>query len=218
MKIITFIIILLAFTACKFDNRDEIDQMLDKTRENLKQEGKKFNAKNREWDSLINNIYEVSKQNQTLAYKKIDSILLNNPQLEEFDIQDLHFVKGDILYKNDSLNQAVEEFSKSGINFPKTLGARAGAFLKLREYKKCLSDLNKAAEINDDYLWYIGNYYETLNKKDSAVFYYRKLLANDKVIYKYCGDRIKELENRKTKLFTELKFIDNQKIYIIMPE
>ncbi len=192
--------------------------MLDNTRENLKQEGKKINAKNREWDSLINNIYEVSKQNQILAYKKIDGIISNNPQLEEFDIQDLHFVKGDILYKNDSLNEAVKEFTKSGINFPKSLGARAGAFLKLKEYEKCLSDLNKAAEINDEYLWYIGNYYESINKKDSAVFFYKKLLNNDKVIYKYCGDRIKELENKKTKLYTELKFIDNQKMTIVWPE
>jgi|APLak6261690433_1056193.scaffolds.fasta_scaffold16935_1 tetratricopeptide (TPR) repeat protein len=206
------------FTGCKVDNRDDIDRMLDNTRENLKQEGKKFNAKNREWDSLINNIYEVSKQNQILAYKKIDGIILNNPQLEEFDIQDLHFVKGDILYKNDSLNEAVVEFTKSGINFPKSLAARARAFLKLKEYKKCLLDLNKAAEINHEYLWHIGNYYEVLNKKDSAVYFYRKLLENDKVIYKYCGDRIKELENKKTKLYTELKFIDNPRITIILPE
>ncbi len=218
MKNIAFIITLIIFNSCKYDNRDDIDRMLDNTRENLKQEGKKFNAKNREWDSLIKNIYEVSEQNQTLAYKKIDYIISNNPELEEFDIQDLYFVKGDILYKNNRLNEAIEEFSKSGINSPKSLGARAGAYLKLKEYKKCLSDLNKATEINNEYLWYIGNYYETLNKKDSAIFFYKKLFAHDKVIYKYCDDRIKELESNKTKLFTELKFINNTRVTIIMPE
>ena len=216
--IIQITIISILFAACKMDNRDDIDRMLDNTRENLKKEGKKFNAENRQWDSVINNIYEVSKLDKKLAYQKVDLLISNNPQFDQFKIQDLHFTKGDLLYQNDSLNEAVKEFTKSGINFPTSLAARAGAYLKLKQYRACLGDLNKAAEINSEYYWNIGNYYEVVNKKDSALFFYKKLFANDSVIYKYCGDRIKELKYTKTKPLTELKPIDYRKFKIIMAE
>lgn len=212
------IIISILFAGCKVDNRDDIDRMLDNTRENLKQEGKRFNAENRQWDSIINNIYEISKRDKKLAYQKVDLLILNNPQLDEFKIQDLHFAKGDLLYKNDSLDEAVKEFTKSGINFPTSLTARARAYLKLKQYKECLKDLNKAAEINSDFYWNIGNYYEVVNKKDSALFFYKKLFAHDSVIYRYCGDRIKQLADKKTKPLTELKLEDYKKFTIVMPE
>ena len=212
------IIFTILFTGCKIDNRDDIDRILDNTRENLKREGKKFNAENRQWDSVINNIYEISKRDKNLAYQKVDLLIDNNPQLDEFKIQDLHFTKGDLLYQNDSLKEAVEEFTKSGINFPTSLAARARAYLKLKQYKECLADLNKAAEVNSDYYWNIGNYYEVVNKKDSAIFFYKKLFINDSVIYKYCGDRIKQLKDKKTKPLTELKLMDYRKFKIIMPE
>ena len=191
--------------------------MLDNTRENLRQEGKRINAETYKWENLVDSIYKLAKNNQNLAYKKID-LSMRNPNFDDFDRQELHFIKGDIYYSNDSLNKAIIEFTLAGENFPKPLAARAGTLIKLKQYGKAYKDLNQAADINHDYLWNIGNYFEVIKQRDSAIKYYKKLYNEDTIVYKYCNNRIKELNKPKIKLYTELVFKDRERIILIIGE
>jgi tetratricopeptide (TPR) repeat protein len=102
------------------------------------------------------------------------------------------------------------------MEMPKDLAARAGAYLKLKQYNMALADLKKAASINHYYLWNIGNYYEVIENKDSAISCYIELYVKDTVVYKYCKDRVSELKNPKTKLFKELVYRDRERLVILM--
>ena len=173
------------------------------------------NAKTNAWEKQINDLYADAKTNPAAAIKKTDDIIKTDTSLDKFDIAELYFIKGDIYYHEADYQKALGQFSGSlkaaGIDAPKYLAARAGAYIKLKEFDKAHDDLNKAAEVNYDYDWNIGNYYEIIGKKDSAASYYHKLYEHDTIFYKSCMDRIIELNNPETKLFTELIFTDRDR-------
>ena len=129
-------------------------------------------------------------------------------------------LKGDIYYRVDSLHKAIDEFSASarGQNFtsPKLLAARAGVYVKLKKFDTSFFDLQKAAEINYDYYWNVGNYYEIVGQKDSAISNYQKLYLRDTVVYKECKKRIEELNKKKPKLLKQLIYRDRDRNVILM--
>ena len=99
---------------------------------------------------------------------------------------------------------------------PKILAAKAGAHRKLKEYELALNELRQAADINYDYYWYIGNYFEIRRQMDSAITNYQKLYDKDTSVYKYCRDRIKELKHNKARPLTELIYRDKGRWVILM--
>jgi tetratricopeptide (TPR) repeat protein len=203
------LIIFISTTSCNFRSEP---LNLDKIREDFARDAEISNAKILRWENLMDSIYNISKISYLSGHELIDKLIKSDRSLDEFQISRLHFIKGDLYYSQDSSQEAIDEFTLAGkvtkMNAPKYLAARAGAYIKLQQFDKAYADLNKAAGINHDYLWSIGNYHEILGNKDSALIYYNRLYMEDTVIYKKCSDRISELKNPKTKLLTELIYTD----------
>ncbi len=185
-------------------------------REDFAKEAEISNAKTLAWENLVDSLYKIADTNQTTTFLAIDNLISNDTSLDRHKISELHFIKGDIYYRIDSLQKAVTEFTIAGQTTPKDLAARAGAYIKLKQYDSAFADLNKAAEINYDYFWNLGNYYEVIGNKDSATSYYNRLYKQDTTTYKFCQDRVMELKNPKTKLLTELVYRDRKRMVILM--
>lgn len=194
--------------------------MMKEIREDFAREAEISNAKTLAWKNLVDSLYKMADTNQTTAFRAIDHLIADDASLDRHKISELHFIKGDIYYRIDSLQKALTEFTTSGQEYsmgtPKDLAARAGVFLKLKQYDNAFADLNKATEINYDYFWNLGNYYEVIGNIDSATSCYNRLYNHDTITYKFCLDRINELNNPKTKLLTELVYRDRKRMVILM--
>jgi tetratricopeptide (TPR) repeat protein len=172
------------------------------------------------WENLIDSLYKMADTNQIATLVKIDNLIFKDTSLDRHKISELHFIKGDIYYQIDSFQKSITEYTTAGQEYkmrtPKYLAARAGAYLNLRQYDNAFADLNKATEINYDYLWNVGNYFEVLGIKDSAISCYNRLLNHDTITYKFCQDRIIELNKSKTELLNELVYRDRKRMVILM--
>lgn len=193
---------------------------MNEIREDFAKEAEISNAKTLAWENIVDSLYKLADINQTTAFREIDHLITDDTSLDRHKISELHFIKGDIYYRIDSLQKALTEFTTSGQEYnmgtPKDLAARAGVFLKLKQYYNAFADLSKATEINYDYFWNLGNYYEVIGNKDSATSCYNRLYNHDTTTYKFCLDRINELKNPKTKLLTELVYRDRKRMVILM--
>lgn len=211
--------ILFFLTSCDFNSKSP-DQMMKEIRENFAKEAEINNAKTLAWENLVDSLYRTADKNQTTALQTIDNLISNDTSFDRHKISELHFIKGDIYYHIDSLQKSVTEFTTAGqaynMETPKDLAARAGAYVKLRQYDKAFTDLKKAVEINYDYFWNLGNYYEVVENKDLAISCYNRLYKQDSTTYRFCLDRANELKKSKAKLFTELVYRDRERTLILM--
>ena len=193
------------------------DQMLKESRENFAKEMEIHNAGILAWEYLVDSLYKIADTNHVAFFLTIDNLISNETMIDEHRISELHFIKGDIYYRIDSFQKSITEFTAAGVSCaPKYLAARAGAYLKLEQYDSALADLNKAAKTNYDYDWNIGNYYEAIGNRDSAIFYYTQLYNQDTIFYTYCKKRINKLKKPETKLFTELVFRDRERKVLLL--
>lgn len=212
------IIILLLLASCNFGQKPS-DQMVEDIREKISKETKISNERTIAWENLVDSLYKMADTNQNTFFLTIDYLMDNDGSLDRTKISDLHFIKGEIYYRIDSFKKALSEFTSSGKEIsmvaPKVLAARAGAFLKLKLNDSAFTDLSKAAEINHYYLWNIGNYYEVVDNKDSAISCYDRLYNSDTIIYKFCLERVNELKRSKSKLLTELVFRDRERMAVL---
>jgi len=216
LYILTILILLLS---CNFGQKKFSDR-LDDLRKDYSKEAEINNAKILAWETIVDSIYKLADTNKISSLKTVDNLILNDTTLNSEKINELHFIKGDIYYCVDSFHKAIDEFSASerGQNFvsPKLLAAKAGAYINLKNFDSSLFDLKKAAEINYDYYWNVGNYYEIVGKKDSAISNYQKLYLRDTTIYRDCKKRIEELNKNKPKLLKELIYRDRERKIILM--
>lgn len=219
MKTIILTLTIILFTGCNL-NQKPLNQMMEEIREDFAKEAKINNTKILHWENLIDSLYKLSIINTLETIKTIDILIHTDTSLNKHEISELHFIKGDLYYRIDSLQKSIDEFSTAGYIYdmktPKDIVARAGAYIKLKQFNKAYLDLTKAASINYDYYWNIGNYYEILGKKDSAIFYYKQLYIKDTIFYKLCNDRALELKHAETKLLTELIFRDRKRSVLLM--
>jgi len=220
MKITIAILTIASFLTSCNSNPKTRNEMLDKVRKDFAKDAKKFNEHTLAREKLIDSIYKRADTDQTLALKSLDNLIVQDSLHGNLPISEIHFIKGDIYYRLDSLNRSIEEFTLSGgndiENSPKCLAARAGAFIKNKQFDRAFEDLTKAAEINHAYYWNIGNYYEIIGQKDSAVSNYERLYMKDKNVYSYCKDRIEELSNKKPRLLTNLIYKDRERVHILL--
>ena len=107
------------------------------------------------------------------------------------------------------------EFSQN-YRSPRLLAAEAGVYIKQHKFDTALINLKEAAEVNYDYHWNIGNYYEIIGQKDSAISNYQILYQHDTLTYNYCQDRIAELKKVKTKFLKELIFKDKERKVLML--
>jgi tetratricopeptide (TPR) repeat protein len=193
---------------------------IDNVRDEFSNQSKTQNERILSWERTVNSIEIIADTNHILAINYIDSLIQFDTTLNMSKLYDLHFIKGNIYYNNDNLKKAIDEFSLSAQNAhfddPKTLAAKAGAYIKLREFDTALNKLNQAAELNYSYYWNIGNYYEIVGQKDSAINNYERLYKYDTSFYKYCKDRITELNKNKPQFLNELIYKDRERRVLLL--
>jgi tetratricopeptide (TPR) repeat protein len=204
------------FSSCEYRRRDFQEQIND-IKQDFSKQAQIDNAKTLSWEKVIDSIYKLADTNKNSSILAINSIILNDTNLNSGNLFDLYFIRGNLYYRIDSLQRAFQDFSQ-GQNYssPKMLAARAGVYIKLKQFDNAFKDLTKAAEVNYDYNWNVGNYYEIIGRKDSAILSYQSLYNHDTIIYKKCIDRIIELKKDKPKLFKELIYYDRERKLLLL--
>lgn len=216
LQILTIMTLLLS---CQQKRKNFQDQLQD-IKQDFSKQADANNLKILSWEKVIDSIYKLADTNKTLAIQAINNLMINDTSLNSGDVFDLYFIRGDLYYQIDSLQKALQDFSENEqrqkFSSPKMLAAKAGVYIKLKQFDNAFKDLTEAAEINYDYNWNIGNYYEIIGRKDSAILIYQNLYNQDTVIYKNCIDRIMELKKEKPKLFKELIYNDRKRKILLM--
>ena len=183
------------------------------TFEDISKRNEERNIENNQWDDFVDSLGKLADTNSTLALSVLKKTM-NAKSLTGRQFAELRCIRGEIYYDIDSFQNAINEFSIAlqSMNFssPKELAARAGAYIKLEHFDSAFQDLMYASEINYDYLWNLGNCYEVIENRDSAISCYQRLYSHDTSYYKFCHDRIVEL-NSNAKLYTELHYRDRKK-------
>ena len=92
------------------------------------------------------------------------------------EIEDLHYLKGEIFYKLGMYDSSLNEFKASPINGNSAI---ASNYMKLKMYDSAFIILSKEAPGHYLYNYEWANYYEMTGKKDGAIKLYRIILAQD---------------------------------------
>lgn len=213
LTILIFALLLISWRQKSFQEK------IDDKRNDFSKQAEINNAKVLSLENKIDSIIKLADTNPLLAIQVIDSIIQYDTILGTTKNSELHFLKGDFYYQVDRFAKAIDEFSLAELMnaaSQKILAAKAGAHLKLKEYDLALNELKQAADINYDYYWNIGNYYEIRGQKDSALINYQKLYNHDTTVYEFCGERIKELKHNESKPLTELVYRNRERFIILM--
>jgi tetratricopeptide (TPR) repeat protein len=208
MRSIIFLFLLTVSAGCVTDTRSFQEQLED-VRKDFADGIRKQNAEMLADERIVNEVYTQADTNIMAALQHLDS-LLHGYKPSKISMWELHFIKGDIFYNADSLQKALYEFddAESRHSSPKGLAARAGVYVKLKRFDEAHADLKRAIDVNYYYNWNLGNYYEIRKNRDSAIACYDRLYLDDTTYYRYCKERVIELQDPKTKLFTELIYRD----------
>ena len=190
---------------------------LNSTRKGLADSAKKQNRTTVNWEKTYLNLENKSLDSPLTVISSVTK-LIGSHNYSGPHVSDLYFLMGNIYYRIDSFSLAVRCYSDADPrgDGPKYLAARAGAYVKQKMRDSALADLIKAANANGDYKWNLGNYYEIIGKKDSALANYRWLYHQDSVVYAFCNERIHALEARHPRLLTELVYRNRDRMVLLL--
>lgn len=204
------IIVVLSFIllcSCN-NNNNSFRGFSDEIRENFNEQAEDWNEKTNEWEKQISTIYAISDVDLKKAILYSDSIIKGS-SLDNHMKADVHTVIGEILLDNDSIDLAFERFKKTQLltsDTPRNKANKAAYYVKKGYLNKAMNLLREAESVNYDFKWLIGNLYEIQGNREKAIIEYQSLFQMGEGIYEYCKDRISELKNPETKLFTDLQF------------
>lgn len=124
-------------------------------------------------------------------------------------------LKGDAWYASgniDSAKRSYEIADQLRTTISPALDSRiAGCLLKQHEFDESLCLLSRAANINYDFYWHLGNYYEVVGLVDSALLYYDRLYEENHEVYRYCHERAEQLrKNKNVKLMEEIEYVEKR--------
>ena len=190
-----------------------INQNLNELRGDFSRQAMEYNKFTLERISFEDSLYKIANLNLDSGIKAIDKIIIESPRYAHY-----YKIKGDFYFKYHKYQSAKENYSKALEleEYTNALVLRASCSLKLQQYDSCLNDLKSFPEYNKSNYWYIGNYYETKNNVDSAVYYYEMLYKVDNTVYKYCKDRISFLQKHPNpKMFNELNLRDTGRLTLL---
>jgi tetratricopeptide (TPR) repeat protein len=220
MKTCIHILTIITLLSSCQHRQENFQDRIQEIKQNFSKQAEADNAEILAWEKTIDSIYNLADTDRLLGIRAINDIMAKDTKLNSRNLFDLYFIRGGLYFRSDSLQKALQDFSENdrGERFssPKMLAARAGVYIKLKQFDKAFKDLSKAAEVNHSYNWNVGNYYEIIGRKDSAILSYQNLYHKDTVIYKMCLDRITELEKNKPKLFKELIYTDRERKVLLM--
>jgi len=184
-----------------------MDNFMDNVREDFGKQAEEWNAKTKAWEEKIDKLYEYADSDLKRVSEYADSIIEYDKSLDKWKVSNLNTIVGEILFESDSIESAMERFKLSeSLTFdsPRNKANKAGYFVKKGNYQKAMSLLKEASETNHDFKWLVGNLYEIQGQSKKAIFEYEFLYNKGQKIYEYCGQRISELQDPKTKPFKEL--------------
>jgi tetratricopeptide (TPR) repeat protein len=183
---------------------NELNETIDKL---YKESDEKVERRER----ILTQFYTRIDENVEDGVYYIDSILMYGDQLSSDDVWLIKSIKGEALYDNDSFRRALNCFNEINSGGARNLVNKASCLAKLKYYDSALLLLDTGILTFSQYKWYVGNIYESMNQPDIATEYYRVAYESDSSEYRYCLDRIKELEDPKTTLFDGVQFRDRRK-------
>jgi tetratricopeptide (TPR) repeat protein len=202
------------------ESPNSFTDMVKDVRREAKIDAKKFNEETLKWNNLIQELYKLSDNNPKQAIDSIDRIL-SAKTIDTDKQSELISIQGDILFSDGNFKAALDKYNSamltSNRESPGLMGKKACCYQRQGKFNDALNELTKAADINFDFEEQIGNLYETVSKKDSAIRHYSELYQHDTLIYKSCGDRISELKKPKPTFIREL-IMDNprERKYILL--
>lgn len=168
-----------------------------------------------EFEQYNLNLYILSDTNPNQTLKLADSLLKSfandykstGKTINLNKISDLHFLKGEIFYKQAKYKEAVREFSFDTLT-DIALG-RAAALVKLSDFENAHKDLLYRVDFYFGHRMELANYFEIVGNIDSARIMYNQLWERDWVRgsnnYAQIPIRLKELNKKNPKLLKELE-------------
>jgi tetratricopeptide (TPR) repeat protein len=171
----------------------------------------------RKFDIQLIKLYKKSENNPKEVITIVDSFLIaNKKETDKYKSQiktniesSLHYFKAELYYKTGKYDKSISELDFSKFKNGNVAIAYAANYIKLKDYKTAKSFIDSIGNWNGNY-YALGNYYESVGDKASALKTYKKNLEEDKsrkhfIYYIWTQKRIEELEKNKP-LLNEIFF------------
>jgi hypothetical protein len=193
------------------------DNVFPLTDYDTEMEMKKVSEEFEKFDKQLIILYKESENNPKKVIAKADSLLnANKKETDKYKSQikpniesNLHYLKAELFYKIGRYNESISELNFEDYRNGDYAIAYASNYIKLKDFKKAKSFIDSIQNWHgDDFA--LGNYYESIGKKDSALKLYEKI-KKDKSIkhyayYKWAVKRFDELNKNNPNLLNEIYF------------
>ena len=214
MKNFFLILISLIVLSCKDANSSRVQE--EKSHMKLHEEMDKVGKELGKFDKQLVKLYSFSEKNPEKAILSADSLLLLNKQeKDKYKSQiksnvstSLHRFKAEMLYQLGKYRESIAELETDDYKSGDIAAAYAANYVKLGEYEKAKSFVDKIGNYISDYC--LGNYYECIGEKSGAIKIYN-LIKQDKTIkhyayYELAINRLEDLQKNNPKLLDEIYF------------
>ena len=188
---------LLTFISCK-DDHERMHEEMDKVSNEF-----------RNFDIQLIKLYKESENNPKEVISKVDSFLVANKnetgryrsQIKSNIEKSLHYFKAELFHKIGKYNESIGELNFEDNKNGDAAIAYAANYVKLKEFKTAKSFIDSIGNCNGNY-YALGNYYESIGDKISALKTYKYNLEEDKsrkhfIYYIWTQKRVEELEKNK---------------------
>jgi len=205
MKFICIILLVLTFISCKDDH------------ERMHEEMDKVSNESRKFDIQLIKLYKKSENNPKEVIPIIDSFLVaNKKETDKYKSQiksniesSLHYFKAELFYKLGKYNESIGELNFEDYKIGKAAIAYAANYAKLKDFKSAKSFIDSIGNCYGNY-YALGNYYESIGDKTSALKTYKYNLEDDKsrkhfIYYVWTERRVNKLEKNEP-LLNEIFF------------
>ncbi len=171
----------------------------------------------RKFDDYLVTLYKESERNPERVIKKADSLLITNktetgkyrsPIISNVESQ-LHYLKAELFYKIGKYKESIGELDFEDYKKGDAAIAYAANYVKLKDFTKAKSFIDSIGNWNGNY-YALGNYYESIGDKASALETYKYNLEDDEsrkhfIYYQLTERRVNELQKGKP-LLNEVYF------------
>ena len=216
MKNLLSILILLTIISCKKANnssdQDERAHMkLHKEMDKVDQEYQKF-------EKVLIKLYSEAETNPEKVIIKADSLLeVNKSEKGKYRSQirsnvesSLHRLKAELFYKLTKYSKSIIELETDNYISGDDAAGFAANYIKLKDYKKAKSFVDKIGKGYYIYDYALGNYYESIGEKKAAMKIYDSIIRDKRIkhyaYYKLAVGRFEELQKNNSNLLNEIYF------------